>query len=183
MKKPVILFIQGGGEGAYEIDKLLVLFLKDTLREAYDINYPEMPKENDPDYELWKSEIDKELTKIDRKVILMGHSVGAYVLLKYLSNVKIEKDFAGIFLIAPPFLGAGGWQYEGMELAKDFASKLPSGVPVFFYHGTADESVPFKHLTLYSRKLPNATFRKVTGGGHQLNNDLSTVVQDIRNLV
>jgi pimeloyl-ACP methyl ester carboxylesterase len=70
-----------------------------------------------------------------------------------------------------------------MELANDFASKLPSGVPVFFYHSTNDESVPFEHLTLYSRKLPNATFRKITGGGHQLNSDLSMVVQDIRKLV
>jgi len=40
MKKPTILFIQGGGEGAYEVDKKLTLYLQEALGEIYDIQYP-----------------------------------------------------------------------------------------------------------------------------------------------
>ena len=53
MKKTKILFIQGGGEGAYEIDKKLADSLGDALEKTHDVVYPQMPNENDPDYELW----------------------------------------------------------------------------------------------------------------------------------
>jgi pimeloyl-ACP methyl ester carboxylesterase len=67
-------------------------------------------------------------------------------------------------------------------LESDFPSKLPTEAPIFFYHGTNDEIVPFSHLALYAKKLPHAIIRKIVGRGHQLNNDLSEVVQDIKGL-
>ena len=182
MKKPIILFIQGGGEGGYEADKQLALYLQNALGKTYDINYPKMPNENDPDYHLWKVKFDQELKKIERKVVLVGHSVGGYLLLKYLSKENIDKHIAGIFFISTPFLGDGGWQYEDMILDNDFASKLPPNTPIFFYHSINDEIVPFSHLALYAKELPHATIRKIVGRGHQLNNDLTEIVQDINNL-
>jgi len=181
MKKPTILFIQGGGEGAYKEDKKLSLFLKEALKDLYAVNFPRMPDESDPDYEKYKAKIDEELKKSDGKVILVGHSLGSCFLLKYLSEEKIDKDIAGIFLIATPFWGGGGWQYEGFRLKNDFASKLPE-TPIFFYHSTDDEIVPFSHLSLYAKEIPRAKICKIAGGGHQLNNDLSEVVLDIKSL-
>jgi len=142
-----------------------------------------MPKENDPNYERWKVKIDKELEKIEGSVILMGHSIGSFLLLRYLSEKKIDKDIAGMFFIATPFLGGDkGWQYEGISLDEDLASILPPNVPLFFYHSTNDEIVPFAHLALYADKLPHATIRKIEGRGHQFNNDLREVVKDIKSL-
>jgi uncharacterized protein len=182
MKKAKLLFIQGGGEGAYQEDEKLSQFLQVALKDLYIIDYPRMPEENNPDYEIYKAKIVEELKKIDTKVILVGHSLGSCFLLKYLSEEKTDKDVVGIFLIATPFWGEGGWQYEGFRLKNDFASKLPTKTPIFFYHSTNDEIVPFSHLALYKKKLPHASFRKIEGRGHQLNNDLSEVVKDIRSL-
>jgi len=182
MKKPVILFIQGGGKGAYKEDKKLALFLQDALKKTYDISYPKIPDENNPNYETYRAKIDEELKKIHTRVILVGHSVGGCFLVKYLSEQKIDKDIAGMFFIATPFWGDGGWQYEGFVLESDFPSKLPTEAPIFFYHSTNDEIVPFSHLALYSKKLPHAIIRKIVGRGHQLNNDLSELVQDIKGL-
>jgi hypothetical protein len=64
-------------------------------------------------------------------------------------------------------------------LPEDFASKLPEGVPMFFYHGREDEVVPFGHLALYKEKLPWATFSGFDGLGHQFDDDLSEVARDI----
>jgi predicted alpha/beta hydrolase family esterase len=182
MKKPAILFIQGGGEGAFEIDRKLSLFLKEALKDQYIINYPRMPNEDAPRYETYKKKIQEELKKMNDKIILVGHSLGSCFLLKYLSEQETDKDIAGVFLIATPFWGNGGWQYEGFRLRNDFTSKLPRDTPIFFYHSTDDEIVPFSHLALYSKKLPNAGIREIVGGGHQLNNDLSEVVKDIKSL-
>jgi predicted alpha/beta hydrolase family esterase len=184
MKKQ-ILFIQGGGEGAYEEDGQLVAHLRNALGDAFEVHYPQMPNESDPDYEPWKVQIKKELAALEGEVILIGHSLGSSFLLKYLSEEKIEKSIAGIFLMATPYWGGDGWKYEGYEtitLLDDFASKLPSGAPIFLYHGRDDEVVPFAHLALYAEKLPRATIRTLDGRGHQFNNDLSEVVGDIKSL-
>jgi len=181
MKKPTILFIQGGGEGAYEEDKKLTVSLQHVLGGSYTVIYPKMPNEEDPNYESWKSAFDKELEKIEGRVVLAGHSVGGFLLLRYLSEKKIHQEIAGLCFVAIPFLGEGGWQYEGMALDPDFAANLPDA-PLFFYHSTNDEVVPFEHLDLYARKLPLAKIRRIIGRGHQLNNDLSEVIEDIKDL-
>jgi hypothetical protein len=182
MKKQTILFIQGGGEGAYEVDHKLALALTHALEKESKIVYPKMPGENDPDYKRWKAAIEKELEKIAGKVILVGHSVGSFLLLKYLFERKNDKNIVGIFCISTPFVGEGGWQFEGMAIKEESFSK-PLPAPLFFYHSTDDKTVPFSHLALYEKRLPKATIRKIEGRGHQFNNDLSEVVQDIKSLI
>ena len=181
--KQQILFIQGGGDGAYEVDQELVRYLQGALGVAYEFRYPKMPHESDPDYDLWKARIQKELASVEDGVILVGHSLGGSFLLRYISEEKIITTVAGIFLIAAPYWGGDGWRYEGYErvaLPQDFVAKLPRGTPIFFYHGNRDEIAPFAHLALYAEKLPQAVIRAVNGGDHQLNGDLSSVVADIK---
>jgi len=58
----------------------------------------------------------------------------------------------------------------------------PKGAPIFLYHSRDDEIVPFAHMAIYAKKLPQATIRKFNGRGHQFNNDLSEVAKDITSL-
>ena len=182
--KHQILFIQGGGENAHEADGLLVESLRTALGPTYKVLYPKMPNESDPDYEKWKGQIKDELSG-PGEMILIGHSLGGSFLLKYISEEKIETTIRGIYLIATPYWGGDGWRYEGYKsvaLPESLASKLPNETPIFFYHSRDDETVPFAHLNLYAEKLPQATIRELDGRGHQLNNDLSEVVEDIMGL-
>jgi predicted alpha/beta hydrolase family esterase len=177
------LFIQGGGEGAHEADAQLVDSLRKILGDAYEVHYPKMPKEGDPNYRRWKPQIRKELAAVEDSLILIGHSLGASFLLKYLSEEKIETPIGGLFLIATPYWGGAGWRYEGykaVELPEGFSSKLPKEMPVFLYHSRDDETVPFAHLALYAGKLSQATIREFDRRGHQLNNDLAEVAADIK---
>jgi predicted alpha/beta hydrolase family esterase len=180
-----ILFIQGGGSGAHEEDEKLVASLRSALGALYEVRYPTMPQESDPDYKRWKEQIRKDLAAVEGDLILVGHSLGGSFLLNYLSEVKPDVTIAGLFLIATPYWGGDGWRYDGYEavaLPEDFASKLPKGAPIFFYHSRDDEIVPFAHLALYGRRLPQAVRREFHGRGHQLGNDLSEVAEDIKSL-
>jgi uncharacterized protein len=116
---------------------------------------------------------------MDGEVILAGHSLGASIVLKYLSEESLERPVAGVFLVATPYWGAEDWKVDEYALQQDFASKLPEGLPIFFYHGRDDEVVPFEHLALYTERFPRATFREFDGSGHQFDDDLSEVARDI----
>jgi uncharacterized protein len=178
-----VLFIHGGGEGAYEEDRKLALSLQDALGTAYDVQIPKMPNEDRPVYEAWKERITKELDALGGEVILVGHSLGASVLLKYLSEGEVEKPVTGLFLVASPYWGAEDWEVGEYILRENFASRLPEQLPIFLYHSRDDEVVPFAHAALYKTKLPQAAVREVDGRGHQFGNDLSQVARDIRKVV
>lgn len=115
-------------------------------------------------------------------MILVGHSLGGSILLKYLTEETVEQPVGGMFLIAPPYWGTAGWDVDEYALQNDFAAKLPDGLSVILYHGRDDETVPVTHLTLYAEKLPQATVHEFDGRGHQFNNDLSDVARDIKTL-
>jgi predicted alpha/beta hydrolase family esterase len=178
--KNYLLFIQGAGGGAWHEDKKLVEFLQDKLADNYEVIYPKMPKEDQPEYKAWKTEIAKELNALNGKVILVGHSLGGSVLLKYLSEENIKTSIAGVFLIATPYWGTKDWQADQFILDKDFASRLGNVPCMFLYHSRDDDWVPFTHLGLYAKKLRGATIREFSGRGHQFNNNLAEVVEDIK---
>jgi predicted alpha/beta hydrolase family esterase len=175
MKKQV-LFIHGAG--GYEEDKKLAADLRDALGTTYDVRYSKMSDNHE--VAVWKNQIARELAVLDGEVILVGHSLGGSILLKYLSEEKVDKPVAGVFLIALPYWGAEDWEVDEYTLEKDFASKLPEELPVFMYHSRDDETVPFAHLALYAEKLPQATVYEFDDRGHQFDDDLSEVAQDIR---
>lgn len=175
-----VLFIQGGGDGGYEADKALVASLQNTLGKEYVINYPVInTDEASPDFG-WTDQIGKHIAVAKENMILVGHSFGASMIIKYLSEHVVSKEIAGIFLIATPFWSGNEKWKKGLKLSTTFAEKLNKEVPIFFYHCKDDDEVPFSDLALYKKKIPHATIRVISHGGHQLGNDLHVIAQDIK---
>jgi len=141
-----------------------------------------MPNEGNPEDKAWITQISKELAALDGKVILVGHSVGGAVVLKYLLKEHVGKPIVGIFLISIPYWGPEDEGDGEYPLHEGFAAQLPKGVPIFLYHSRDDEVVPFAHLEMYAEKIPQAIIRTFDGRGHQFNNDLSEVAADIISL-
>lgn len=181
-----ILFIHGAGAGAHQEDQALVDNLQERLGSGYDIHYPRMPKEGSPEYPLWQERLTKELAGLEGELILVGHSLGASVLLKYVSEEKMGQPVRGLFLLATPYWGAEDWQADAYTLREDFPATLPETMPIFFYQSRGDTIVPFSHLGLYRDALPQATFCELDKddeyGGHQFGNSLAEVADDIKSL-
>ena len=180
MKKHV-LFIHGAGEGAFEEDGLLVASLQNALGLAYDVHYPKMPEQDSATYADWTAPIERALATLDDAVILVGHSVGGSVLVKYLSEQQLDKPITSLFLLATPYWGADEfWKWDEVRLPDDVATKLASIPRIFLYHSRDDDIVPFAHLALYAAKLPQATIHEFDRRGHQFGNDLAEIAEDIR---
>jgi predicted alpha/beta hydrolase family esterase len=181
MSKHIIFFHGGAGEEDYEADEKLVASLQSVLGATYSVRYPFLRNEETPDYGRRK-QIGHEISASPEDVILVGHSLGASMLLVYLSENAIAKKIAGIFLIATPFWNGEEDWVKPLKLQSDYAEKLDKKIPLFFYHCLDDEEVPFAHFTIYRQQLPWASFREIPAGGHQLNNDLTLVAKDIKSI-
>jgi predicted alpha/beta hydrolase family esterase len=178
-----VLFIQGGGDDAYDWDAKLARSLEKNLGTGFTVTYPRMPDEANPNYLAWKKCVLEELDKLGGGTVLVGHSIGASMLVKMLAEDDVKPSLKGVFLISAPFLHEReGWQFPEAAPRADAANRLPKGVPLFFYHGEADETVPLAHLALYAKAFPQAVTHALPGRNHQLNDDLSEVAHDIRKL-
>lgn len=175
-----VLFVHGGGGGAYEADATLAASLRGSLGDEYAVRYPEMPNEEEPDYEVWTNVIAAELAAMGDGAILVGHSIGASVAIRAVVDGSIGPSLAGVFLLATPFWHDDEvWCWKEVELPGNAAERIPDGLPLFLYHGGADEVVPVSHVEMYSRALPQATIRRLDGRNHQLGDDLAEVARDI----
>jgi predicted alpha/beta hydrolase family esterase len=175
-----VLFIQGGGKGAHSEDAALADSLKRALGTEYVVRFPRMPGEADPNVASWKQAIGAELSRIHGKVVLVAHSVGGSILLRYLSEEKVEIPIAGLFVLAAPSWDEDRWNFDDLKLPRDTVEKLSRVPRVFFYHCRDDDVVPFAHLALHGARIPRAVIRAVDRGGHQFGNDLTDVANDIR---
>jgi predicted alpha/beta hydrolase family esterase len=175
-----ILFIQGGGAGAHdEWDDKLVESLRRELGGGYEVRYPRMPDEGDPSYARWSVAIRREMADLDDGAVVVGHSVGAAILVNALAEQPAGRGLAAIALIAAPFVGPGGWPGDEFELTSDLGARLPPGARVHVFHGLQDETFPPSHAGLYAAAIPQALVHQLPGRDHQLNDDLSELAEVI----
>jgi uncharacterized protein len=175
-----VLFIHGGGDGAYDGDLPLAASLRDALWPEYAVRFPRMPDEAEPDYDVWASIIGQELAAMGSGAVLAGHSIGASVIIRAIVDGRIRQSLAGVFLLSAPFWHEHDfWCWKEVQLPADAAERVPDGLPVFLYHGRDDEAVPFSHVEMYARALPQAAVRPLDGRDHQLNEDLTEVAREI----
>jgi predicted alpha/beta hydrolase family esterase len=181
--KPTILLIHGAGPGSHRIMSTVWV---PTIRAAlpnHAVVCPEMPEPMFPQYAKWRAVLARELGKLRGAVILVGHSIGGTILLKYLTEEKIPNRILGLYLIASPYFSeSGGWNYQDFFIRLD-PDRLLHDFPVYSYHSTDDEIVPVSHQGLYARKFPQLVVRTLSEHGHRYDRkEFGEIIQDIRSL-
>ena len=175
-----VLVIHGAGEPRRRRGKVYwEPLLGDTLGPGYRVRAPRMPRPEQPKYWTWARRID-ELIGSTRAPIVVGHSFGASVLLKYLAEGVRRPTLAGLFLVATPFWGP---DLPEFALPPDFGERLRDLSPICLYHSRDDAEVPFDHLERYRRVLRHAIVRELDGRGHEFNQArFPELAADIRKL-
>ena len=177
-----ILFIQGAGNKDKPFGSgKLIASLQKQLGSDYEVLAPEMPDPDHPRYQAWRDQIEQERGKLDADALLIGHSLGGSMLLKYLAEGTDPRPIVGLFLVSVPDFGKQDWELE-YTVPEDFASHLSSIRQLFLYHSRSDEVVPFSSLLRYQEQLPQATVRVLDGKEHSFTEGLPLLVQDIKRL-
>lgn len=179
-----LLFIHGAG--AQDEGQGSDGFASSLQRDfaGYEVRCPLMPQPEDPTYDEWKSKLDKEFAGLKGEVLLIGHSLGGSVLLKYISEESLPVTVSGLFMVAAPCWGADeDWQEESYQLAPDLKQLPLSEDKLYFYHSYEDNVVPLAHLDAYRQRFPQANYRELTGYSHDYSDGLPELVEDCRFLL
>ncbi len=182
MKKQVLFIHSAGAQGVHEGSSDLVAYLRNALGSDYDVLYPKMAAPERPEYASWKKQLEKEFSNANNEIIIVGHSLGGSVLLKYFSEEEFQKNIAGLFLIAVPFWGTKNWEIDEYVLPNNFSSRIPFIPKVYLYHSRDDEVVSFAHMEQYLENLPHSVVRILPDRDHAFNNGIPELVNDIKNL-
>lgn len=170
-----------------DLEKLQYKGWKDTigktLGEKYQVIAPHMPSKNNAKYLEWKIWFEKFLPFLQDDIILVGHSLGAIFLVKYLSENTFPKKIQAIFLISAPYDDdISDYSLADFVLPKNQGQFQKQAGKVFLYHSKDDPVVNFGDFEKYAKALPNATQRIFTDKGHFNQEVFPEIIKDIKNL-
>ncbi len=182
-----VLFIQGASAGAHAADRLLADGLQRALGPAFRVHYPRLPDEQHPDNRCWKDAIAAALRDA-APAVLVAHSAGAAIVADMLAQ-RDASDAADLFarvravlLLAPPFVGEGGWSLPGFHFDALGPVASQGGPRLHLFQGSADRTVPPAHAELYARTFPRAVIHRLAGGDHQFGGFMLRVAKAVRAL-
>ncbi len=156
--------------------------LPDSLGDGFDVYVVEMPNRYNAKYPEWKIWFEKHLLLMDETIILIGTSLGAVFLAKYMSENSLSKNVRATFLVAPPYGEDGGRKLPEFAITTSLKKLGEQGGSLFFYHSKDDPVVAFSELAKFQQELPNATYRVFEDRQHFNQEDFPEIVEDIKNL-
>ncbi|PID32060.1 hypothetical protein CR970_02620 [Candidatus Saccharibacteria bacterium] len=138
-----------------------------------------MPNKQNAQFDEWRIRFEKLIPLFDGDVQLVGHSLGAMFLTKYLHNHPLDKPVRRMVLIAP------GYNDDSTEDLGSFgitsACDLPkSAKEIHLFHSKDDPVVSFGELAKYQADLPTAESHVFSDRGHFLTPDFPELFRLLR---
>lgn len=141
-----------------------------ALSEKYDVITPLMPAKQNADYGSWKIWFERHFIFIkDKQPILIGHSLGATFLLKYLSENKFPKKISQLHLVAPVVFNDG----IGLEKLSTFNFNvkkvdkiLKICKEIHLWHSEDDPVCLFENSEIIKKEIPEVNFHVFKDRGH-----------------
>jgi len=125
-------------------------WLRDELHQAgFEVLAPELPFSGEPDLFEWLKAMEEQVGRIDADDIILGHSLGAVMALRYLESAEMSATPRALILVAAP------WTHKRAEMKSFFMSEFDADVLMWkaqdfiIVHSKDDELVPFDHAKKY----------------------------------
>jgi predicted alpha/beta hydrolase family esterase len=159
-------------------------WVKEELSDGYYFDIPSMPNTHNARYDEWKIWFERHLDAVEDSVVLIGLSLGAQFLAKYLIENSVKQEIKGLFLLAGP---CGYFEDpDGMDCATFGFKASDLGViqekvnEITIMHSKDDFVVPYEHALKYKEALPEAELVTFEDKNHFLVEELPELVGRIR---
>lgn len=162
------------------------LWVKQQLGDSFYFDIPVMPNTHNAKYDEWKIWFERHLAAVEGSVILVGLSLGAQFLAKYLIENDVEQEIKGLFLLAGPcgyFDDSDGMDCASFSFKSEELRVIQSKVQeITIMHSKDDFVVPYEHALKYKEALPEAELVTFEDKNHFLVEELPELVERIKNL-
>jgi predicted alpha/beta hydrolase family esterase len=154
--------------------------LRRKLGSDYEVILPIMPNKTNARFEEWKIWFEKIIPFLNEEIILIGHSLGASFLVKYLSENNLPKKLKAVFLVSGVFdTDTDGYTLQSFSLPEKLDLQTEN---IYLYHSKDDPVVPFSALENFAKIFPQAHTRIFEDRKHINQEEFPELVQDIQNL-
>lgn len=154
--------------------------LQEDLVENYQVLSPNMPNKNNARYEEWAILFEKIIALVDDSIILIGHSLGAMFLVKYLAENTIPKRIAGLFLVAGPHNNTadiGRWRIP--DSLENIETQCKN---IHLFHSEDDPTVPVSELEIFEKAIPSAKIHLFKDRGHFVQPHFPELIEIVKNI-
>lgn len=151
--------------------------LQEALGDSFDVLAPQMPNKFNAKYLEWKIWFERMFLFLNDDIILVGHSLGAMFLAKYLSENDFPKKIKALYLVAPPHNQTA--EIADFRLPKSLEKVAKQSSKIFLYHSKDDPVVPFTELAEFQKQLPSAKAQIFNDRGHFNQDKFPELISDI----
>ena len=145
---------------------------------AADILLPTMPNSANAQFDEWAIWFEKILPFLDPSARIIGHSLGAMFLAKYLHQKPLAQPVAQLHLVA------GGYDDPSQDYGSfkvDSATGLEKSTrQIFLYHSEDDPVVPYSELAKFEKDLPAATVCRFSTRNHFLDPEFPEIIENLK---
>jgi uncharacterized protein len=159
-------------------------WLASSLRDkGFTVETPELPLSTKEEINLPEiiESMKSQVGFLKSDDILVGHSLGAFIILQYLEAVEMTETPRAVMLVAAP------WKVSRSELRKLFIADLDADVLMWkareyvIVHSKDDEMVPFAHGERLAERL-KARLVETNGDGHYMNEQYPVLLETIQEI-
>lgn len=138
--------------------------LDKRLGAEFQVLAPRMPNKDSAHYEAWVIWFEKIFPFLDEEVILVGHSLGALFLVKYLATHNLPCRVRALVLTGTPSSQTPG--LGDFALGEDIGSIVDKVAEIHLFHSQDDPVVPYSALQDYASAWPRAHIHSFKDRGH-----------------
>lgn len=156
--------------------------LQSNLGDDYQVLLPSMPNKSNARYSEWKLWFTRLTEVMSDDCILIGHSLGAIFLAKYLSENEFPRKIKATILVAAPYDDEKAEDLTDFKLNKlSDLFKTQAGRVVFFF-GNDDPIISKGEIEKYRKDLPKAEYTILSAPDHFVRQDFPELTKLIINI-
>ncbi len=173
------------GQSRIEIEKFWKESLADELGEAWQVIIPPMPNRQNAHYDEWKIWFERHFEYLNDDAVIVGCSLGAMFLGRYLTEEELPFSAGAVFLLAAgvPVEGEENNDYGDFLIDLEAVAEVTKkNKNVVIMHSKDDFVVPFEHGEKLSKAMPEAEFVTFEDKNHFLVEEFPELISKIKAL-
>ena len=156
------------------------------LGSDYQVLAPSMPNKQNAQYSEWSLWFSRVAEVAEDDCILVGHSMGAIFLAKYLSDNTFPKRIKACILVAAPYSDESGEDLASFKISNQGPDALDGlkkqAGKIVIFQGSDDPVIAPSEIDRYKQALPDAEYHILSAPDHFVRKDFPELLQKISSL-